>query len=136
VKNLIKHYFFDTLYFFKLLITIRTEYTEMSELVWKKLYKISKIIENLKSDRPKSKPFSCHRYMGCSICIQIWVETHFYITFSPFEKLKKIWFVLTIFGSKFYFQNFRISGVRKIAQKHIFTTDFFYLKNLWKFSIF
>jgi hypothetical protein len=42
-----------------LLITIRTEYAEMSEIVWKKLYKISKIIENLKSDRPKSKPFSC-----------------------------------------------------------------------------
>jgi hypothetical protein len=41
-------------------ITIRTEYAEMSEIVWKKLYKKSIIIENLKSDRPKSKPFSCH----------------------------------------------------------------------------
>jgi hypothetical protein len=57
-ENLIKHYFFDTLYFLTLLITIRTEYAELSEIVWRKLYKISKIIENLKSDRPKSKPFS------------------------------------------------------------------------------
>jgi hypothetical protein len=32
----------------------------MSEKLWKNLNKISKIIENLKSDRPENQPFSSH----------------------------------------------------------------------------
>jgi hypothetical protein len=44
--------------FFYIVITIRTENAEMSEIVWKKLYKISKIIENLKSDGPKSNTYN------------------------------------------------------------------------------